>query len=80
MLKEREDIISQQCASIRVEMNELESALGVERQRIISVSLSPSVKSININKNTPKHLQINADKFQFGQRKFVDLPSMHNCE
>lgn len=43
-----------------MEMNELERVFAVGRQRIICVSLSLTVKSINNNKNTPKHLPINA--------------------
>lgn len=45
-----------------MEMNELERVFAVGRQRIICVSLSLTVKSINNNKNTPKHLPINAGK------------------
>lgn len=43
-------------------MSELERAFAVGRQRIICVSLSLTVKSINSNKNTPKLLPINAEK------------------
>jgi len=65
--------------SSRMEMNELERVFGVARQRIICVSLSLTVKSINNNKNTHKHLPINAGgKKLFGQRKLLDHPSTHN--
>lgn len=61
MLK-REKTSSLKCVpgSSRMEMNELERVVGVARQRTICVSLSLTVKSINNNKNTHKHLPINA--------------------
>lgn len=81
MLK-REKTSSLKCVpgSSRMEMNELERVFGVARQRIICVSLSLTVKSINNNKNTHKHLPINAGGGGglFGQRKLLDHPSTHN--